>query len=35
LFFPAWQPRPAVVDQFAALVVETALREAAALRRAP
>jgi DNA-binding transcriptional LysR family regulator len=33
LFFPAWQPRPAVVDQFAALVVETALKEAGALRR--
>ena len=34
LFFPAWQPRPAVVDEFAALVVQTALAEAAALREA-
>ncbi|MGG5890486.1 LysR family transcriptional regulator [Falsiroseomonas sp. HC035] len=33
LFFPVWQARPAIVDQFARLVVETAQAEAAALRR--
>jgi DNA-binding transcriptional LysR family regulator len=33
LFFPAWQPRPAIVDQFAVLVAETARSKAAALRR--
>jgi len=33
LFFPAWQPRPGIVDDFAALVAETARREAASLRR--
>jgi DNA-binding transcriptional LysR family regulator len=34
LFFPAWQPRPAIVNQLAELVAETARKEADALRQA-